>query len=1638
MSDDGVDDLVQVEPLSDNESEGDGAEVDRRASFHALPPLATPSGDQDTSVTVASILSPRGTTVEQVREHKRTDSFVARTPASLSQTFCFGPTPSDLTTLTVDEKTTADELLDRFVVKVNVTNAPADLVLQDTTGEEPVALDGSAVLYSEDPKTFSIKVKADNSWPTYAPVLEASPSARAASTGSAVTKRKDPSAIAASFFIKPDNSWERVMDAQGEVPEPRYYASFTSNEDCSSLYVFGGMTLKGKGWSADVFEFKTASRKWFRHKAVSKQAPPKLSAQTGVGTPTGLVVFGGSSDATTGVKGKLLSVKGLSYANDAYVFDYATRDWTKLRVPATPMPTKRGNAAGALGADGCVYYFGGRDAKAIFDDSWKLDVAASAWTRRAAGPPARYSHTLTAVDGGKSLILFGGTNGRETLGDMWRYTVESNSWTQLEIDTRFARRNHTTVHHRGSLFIFGGEDVRGVPSSLLLEFDLTSRMWSIVETSAASASNAAFHLPRARYAHAALTDSAGEGLWLFGGSTGASEEETNDLFEFTFEDKGFRATLESMLSNTATADLTIKTSDGGEVRAHKCVLYCRSPTLLDGLADDAATEVSLPLTREEVRCILKFLYTESFDPSELTLESLFTVISFMSNKSPARFAALGEHRAQRLINDASVGPAVNLAVSKDLPNLKNFCLRFIVDNSSTVLEREEMKTVDNKLLLEVISYTSGNKEPPEVQPIRVEAKSLSKDMSRLVADKRFADMEVTVTHKPLLDTDEAEPVEVVKLHRCIMVQRASWFRDAASAPGASVAEELGLSPAHFRSFTSFLYTDVVDFPTTHALHLLYASSRYGVTEPRLRRVCDKLVRLRPAREQLLFGLEVADELNDADLRTYMLKAIVSFFGWVGRHKYLDTLESKPELLTEILQALATELAKKGGAGRSDASLGIRAGFENASDLIRPQNVWMGPLKVEGEVPPPRSRHTVAIADTEGGRGAPTLFALGGCGPTKQTFSGDLYALGLNWTQEGRETGTWERVATKGKADARWGASLVHYAPHNSLWMFGGSSSFGKVSATADLFEYAVADRVWRKVKAAAGVLVPAARVGHAAVVADDSMFIIGGQDNKGGFYGDMYSLRIAATNADDAHVWHKIGESEAIGRANHSAVVYGGCIVVYGGVGANDTLHDDVIKYSFESDKWTRMKTNGLAPPARASHSATVCGNSMYVFGGNTPYGPSNELFQLNFESKTWLTIDTSEGPVAPPRFDHAAAFYEGSVFVFGGMAPDVAGQEMVPSSTLHELSFGEGGYRQRLRELQDQAILADVDFTPEGGVPEGAAPVRGHKPILSARAPTLLEDTSPAGLTHAALRALLIAVYTDQLDLGGLSLQELFPLLSAAQKHNLVRVAVLTERRIWSLLDPENVGDAINLCVAHNQENVKNYCTRFIWENQKEVLDRDTLSVLDSKLILELMRFTRADVDESALPQIQAHPIPKQTLREEVGKLAFDESTADAKLKCADGSTVPLHRCLVAVRSQYFREKFTADGAAVGDEYEEVLGVPRDVLDSFIKFVYSDEVDFPPHHAVTLLEMSKMYRLTSARLFEVCSKIVRIGLKQEEVLNAMEVADRIEDSELKEFLVQRIVAQFSGVGQSDKVKELQSTPRLITDILRALAISMS
>ncbi|CAG9854868.1 unnamed protein product [Phyllotreta striolata] len=203
--------------------------------------------------------------------------------------------------------------------------------------------------------------------------------------------------------------------------------------------------------------------------------------------------------------------------------------------------------------------------------------------------------------------------------------------------------------------------------------------------------------------------------------------------------------------------------------------------------------------------------------------------------------------------------------------------------------------------------------------------------------------------------------------------------------------------------------------------------------------------------------------------------------------------------------------------------------------------------------------------------------------------------------------------------------------------------------TKDFWKYNLVTGKWHQVKPV-GDKLPCLQE-HTAIAYRDSIYVFGGEV---GFSNGtetplwVYDIKLNSWKKKKA----KKGVSTPKGRRGHTALVYNGSMLIYGGYQDLKGSTNELWAYHFETDSWHLISTAGRGsdqtPPPRHKHSAILQGDAMWIYGGMTDLQERSDLWKWDVPSRTWHCVKCKINP--GPLHSHAATKLPTShMLVFGG-----------------------------------------------------------------------------------------------------------------------------------------------------------------------------------------------------------------------------------------------------------------------------------------------------------------------------------------------------------------------------------------------------
>jgi len=234
--------------------------------------------------------------------------------------------------------------------------------------------------------------------------------------------------------------------------------------------------------------------------------------------------------------------------------------------------------------------------------------------------------------------------------------------------------------------------------------------------------------------------------------------------------------------------------------------------------------------------------------------------------------------------------------------------------------------------------------------------------------------------------------------------------------------------------------------------------------------------------------------------------------------------------------------------------------------------------------------------------------------------------------------SWSRADGKPPFSGRAGQACVTFK--NKMWAIGGGL-FSDYPCYNDVWSSNEDGTSWTQVSAAAPF---SARTGHACVVLNDKLFVIGGSNCH-----DIWS-------SEDGTSWTLVTDAPEFGqRMNHSALVYDGKIWVVGGragdVSNTQVLFSDIWNSS-DGKTWDKV-ADTTALGARYGQVGLVFNDALWILGGVDQTDEMLEYEGLNdvwrsTNGKDWTRVDDSP-PRFSPRFAHTSLVYADKMWVIGG-----------------------------------------------------------------------------------------------------------------------------------------------------------------------------------------------------------------------------------------------------------------------------------------------------------------------------------------------------------------------------------------------------
>jgi formylglycine-generating enzyme required for sulfatase activity len=221
--------------------------------------------------------------------------------------------------------------------------------------------------------------------------------------------------------------------------------------------------------------------------------------------------------------------------------------------------------------------------------------------------------------------------------------------------------------------------------------------------------------------------------------------------------------------------------------------------------------------------------------------------------------------------------------------------------------------------------------------------------------------------------------------------------------------------------------------------------------------------------------------------------------------------------------------------------------------------------------------------------------------------------------------------------SRYNGPALSYG--GKLWLIGGRGSAGYFNDVLSSPDGANWTSVKANVAAAGTNTHFEKRIGHAAVVFNNKMWVIGG------YSGETFAYKNDLWHSSDGASWTKAAATAPFnGRAHHSVVVFNNKMYLIGGVDDTGSFSD--VMSSSDGETWTPV-VNIANFDRRSGHSCIIFNNKLWVIGGASPSILYNNDVWSSADGVTWDRLTAAAS--FSPRTAHRSLVYDNKMWVLGG-----------------------------------------------------------------------------------------------------------------------------------------------------------------------------------------------------------------------------------------------------------------------------------------------------------------------------------------------------------------------------------------------------
>eukprot|EP00112_Aurelia_sp_Birch-Aquarium-sp1_P023191 Seg681.3 transcript_id=Seg681.3/GoldUCD/mRNA.D3Y31 product="RCC1 and BTB domain-containing protein 1" protein_id=Seg681.3/GoldUCD/D3Y31 len=174
-------------------------------------------------------------------------------------------------------------------------------------------------------------------------------------------------------------------------------------------------------------------------------------------------------------------------------------------------------------------------------------------------------------------------------------------------------------------------------------------------------------------------------------------------------------------------------------------------------------------------------------------------------------------------------------------------------------------------------------------------------------------------------------------------------------------------------------------------------------------------------------------------------------------------------------------------------------------------------------------------------------------------------------------------------------------------------------------------------------------------------------------------------------------------------------------------------------------------------------------------------------------------------------------------------------------------------------------------------------------------------------------------------------------------------------------------------------------------------------------------------MPQIMFRPVKLDcdsgpTIKDSLVSAFNDKENADLTF-LVEGQAIHVHKAILKIRCDYFRSMLQTHWEENQKSEIEISEFSYTVFKSFLKYLYTDEVDLPPGDAIGLLDLANLY--CEEKLKKKCEKLIKQSISVENAAMLLDASIKYNAKDLEEFCFNFITGHMTAVTQTETFKDL-------------------